>query len=322
MYTNGENMIHIALGTDDNYCKYAGCCIASILLSAEKEDAFCFYVVDNGISEKNRARLENLQKLRAHELIFLKPDMQKLQDLPQCSYLGLSAYLRLLLPELLPDLDHLIYLDCDMIVTRSLWNLWTIDLQSKAIGVVEDYVESLKGARSVAKILGLGFYFNSGMLLLDLKQIRERALFREVLAWTVANPEKVKFGDQDGLNVIFKDNYVEISPNWNIQISPFPLEHQRLLDEGKQTAIKQNLGIIHFISSPKPDKYFYMASQKVIFEDILSKTPWACELEKPTLALRLKKLIKGNRLYQWYRIRRICVKNWLRSKIGKGGNVE
>ncbi len=78
-------VIHIALGTDDKYCKYAGCCIASILLSAAKGERFCFYVVDNGISEQNKSRLMELQKLRPHELVFLTPDMYDF-SLPQKKY--------------------------------------------------------------------------------------------------------------------------------------------------------------------------------------------------------------------------------------------
>ena len=307
--------IHIALGTDDNYCKYAGCCIASILLSAQKEERLCFYVVDNGISEENKARLVKLQTLRDHELIFLKPEMERLQDLPQCSYLGLSTYLRLLLPELLPDLDRLLYLDCDMIVTRPLSELWKTDLAGKAAGVVEDYGECFKEVRE-AEVLGIDFYFNAGMLLLDLKQIRERALFRDVLSWTLANSEKIKFGDQDGLNVFLKNERFELPACWNIQVNPF--EQEKHPDLSKREAIKECRGIIHFVWTPKPDAFAYMSVQQEIFLKVLSKTPWAGEYEKGTLWKRIRKSVRRNRYYQIYRKHRIRIKKCVKRWIGKG----
>jgi len=298
------DVIYIALGTDDKYCKYAGCCIASILLSAEKEDRFCFYVVDNGISAKNKSRLAKLQKLRPHELVFLKPDMVKLQDLPQCAYLGLSTYLRLLLPELLPEADRLLYLDCDMIVTKSLSELWNADLHGKAAGVVEDYGEHYNRR---AEALGIDFYFNAGMLLLDLKQIRERELFREVMNWTLENPEKVKFGDQDGLNVILRNDYMELPALWNIQINPY--ETKKYPDASKIQALDECAGVLHYITSLKPDMYDFLLPQKKHFLTILRKTPWRECIERASLKKKWKRFRSTSVLYQRFRKLRSIVRN-------------
>ena len=311
------DVIYIALGTDDKYCKYAGCCIASILLSAEKEDRFCFYVVDNGISAKNKSRLAKLQKLRPHELVFLKPDMVKLQDLPQCAYLGLSTYQRLLLPELLPEADRLLYLDCDMIVTKSLSELWNADLHGKAAGVVEDYGEHYNRR---ADALGIDFYFNAGMLLLDLKQIRERELFREVMNWTLENPEKVKFGDQDGLNVILRNDYMELPALWNIQINPYGVQ-ENMLDAGKVQVLEECCGILHYIMAPKPDKYEFSLPQKKYFLSVLAKTRWRGRFEKGSWGTRITKLVKENAVYQWYRNHRIRLKKWLKGEKEREGNT-
>lgn len=295
------NTIHIAFASDDNYSRYLGVCIASILLSAEEDDCFCFYVIDNGISELNKKRLNELQTIREHELFFLKPEMEKFQHLPQCLHLGLSTYLRLLLPELLPERDRLIYLDCDMLATDSLRGLWRAELGGRALGAAEDYVERTKGMESSADRLGTDFYFNAGMLLLDLNQIRERGLFHEVLQWCGSNSQKVKFADQDGLNAVLKEDFQKLPPCWNIQVNPY-VHPENLLDEEKRRCVLECRGIVHFITSLKPDKYEFSMPQRELFLEIISKTPWSYCVEKPTLKTRWRKFKNTNPIYQKFRI--------------------
>ena len=47
-------MINVCLASDNNYAKYLGVTLASILVNAKAEDELCFYILDGGIEEDNK----------------------------------------------------------------------------------------------------------------------------------------------------------------------------------------------------------------------------------------------------------------------------
>ena len=56
-------MINVCLACDDNYAKYAGVVIASILDSANPDDSLCFYILDGGIKSKNKDKILALKDI-------------------------------------------------------------------------------------------------------------------------------------------------------------------------------------------------------------------------------------------------------------------
>ena len=66
-------MINVCLACDDNYAKYAGVVIASILDSANPDDSLCFYILDGGIKSKNKDKILALKDIKVlafdHNLI-------------------------------------------------------------------------------------------------------------------------------------------------------------------------------------------------------------------------------------------------------------
>ena len=49
--------INICLSTDDNYSKYAGVVICSILLNSKDSEILNFYILDGDISEDNKNKI-------------------------------------------------------------------------------------------------------------------------------------------------------------------------------------------------------------------------------------------------------------------------
>ena len=49
------NTIDICLSCDDNYSKYAGVVVASVLKNAKPEDNLRIYILDGGISQENKS---------------------------------------------------------------------------------------------------------------------------------------------------------------------------------------------------------------------------------------------------------------------------
>lgn len=61
-------MINVCLACDDNYAKYAGVVIASILDSANPDDSLCFYILDGGIKSKNKDKILALKDIKIVKL--------------------------------------------------------------------------------------------------------------------------------------------------------------------------------------------------------------------------------------------------------------
>lgn len=125
-----------------------------------------------------------------------------------------AASYRLLLPELLPKDDKVLYVDCDVIVRQDLSRLYA----ETAIGV--NYLAAVYEApieQQAERFTALGCnprtYFNSGFLLMNLKQMREEHVVEKLLA--ASKTDWLEFPDQDVLNQVCQGRVLPLSPVYN-----------------------------------------------------------------------------------------------------------
>lgn len=125
-----------------------------------------------------------------------------------------AASFRLLLPELLPGYEKILYLDCDIIVRQDMGILFrNTDLNDNYMAAV--YEAPIEGQAERIKVLGCipGQYFNSGMLLMNLKQMREEKVSARLLK--ACEKDYMEFPDQDALNQVCQGRVLPISPVYN-----------------------------------------------------------------------------------------------------------
>ena len=110
--------------------------------------------------------------------------------------------LKRLFADMIPEIPYkIIYLDTDTIVNGDLKELFKIDITDYELACVDDLYNWLNPYRWKVK-----HYFNSGVLLLNMKAIRKTKLFknsREMVA-----TKKMFSPDQDALNFIVKKKLV------------------------------------------------------------------------------------------------------------------
>lgn len=123
-----------------------------------------------------------------------------------------SALLKFQLADIFPSIDTLLYLDGDMIVTGGLEQLFSEDISEVYAGVVADMVAILTFNSS--QRLQHKSYFNSGMMLLNLKKIREDNIVEKTIQAKANDPWRI-FMDQDALNVAFDDKVKYLHPTYN-----------------------------------------------------------------------------------------------------------
>lgn len=110
--------LHIVTGADDNYAPGVLVLIAS---AAWHNPGARFTVLDMGISDANRGRIDALGAALGLRVARIVIDETRLAALPVVrAHLTRSTFLRLLIPDLMPAEHRVVYMDCDMAVTGSL----------------------------------------------------------------------------------------------------------------------------------------------------------------------------------------------------------
>lgn len=163
------------------------------------------------------------------------------------SHLPLSAYYRILIPYLLPEVERVIYVDYDTLVIGNLTDLYNTNLHGNFLGVVRDLGVVIKKDWSKA-LLGMLYqnYFNSGVLLMDLTAFRKYGLSWLLHQFIVASTPFFVLEDQDALNLFFKDavEYVGIENNYVTKLfANGEVEEKRQLEKIK---------ILHYLGPEKP----------------------------------------------------------------------
>ena len=152
------------------------------------------------------------------------------------------------------------YLDTDTLIANSILPLFSLDMKGKAVGAVtQNYPYAKESIKRLNYDENKG-YFNSGVLLIDLKQRRENNVMKQSIDYCVKNIEHLSLFDQDALNVIFQDNKCELPLCYNIIPANLNSDYYYTpehLDEIKEAVYRPV--IIHYAASAPwyMDEYQY-----------------------------------------------------------------
>ena len=223
--------ISLFFAVDDNYCPFLSSAVYSILKNANKNYKYDLYVLHHGITQENKDVITtqikdngSIQFVDMLEFIDMKEKLDVLADrLVTRDYYTKTTYYRLFIPNMFPELDKALYLDSDIIVTGDISELYNTELGDNLVGAVPDmavqntpifidYVENALGVKSEK-------YFNAGILLMNLKKMREWDFEKKFIDLLGTYSFRVA-QDQDYLNVLTKDSVKYIDNSWNIQPVP------------------------------------------------------------------------------------------------------
>ena len=257
-----DGMIHIAYALNDKYAEMTCVSMCSVLANCEDSE-IVFHLFSEQLSREHTEKLADLNKVRKNTSVFFH-DICIDDDLfITAEYVGLGApnltkeaYAPVLFPELLPDLEKLLFLDCDTIIEGNIARLWEIDLDGALVGMVPDY--SLEPKETKKQILGIGengVYFNTGVILMNLPGLRRFELSRIVsenvgcLYKQTTEAGLNWFADQDVLNNALRGKIKKLPMRYNSYFwKSLPLgEH---IDECIEAFL--NPVIVHFLGTPKP----------------------------------------------------------------------
>ena len=235
MTQDGEkrrDTIEVMLVSDANYSAFLATTIVSILKNAAPDDSLRFHIVDAGLEDADRAAIEELKTLRTFEAVYYTPDLREyLKYLcDDISTFPVVVNHRLFAPNFLPEtLDKIVYMDVDVVVLSSLGELWKTQIGDSFVAAAPD----IKMRPSHRKAIGLTEdfpYFNSGVLLVNLKKWREDNITEKLLAIADEIKENIDFPDQDVLNVYaFRNGFQKLPEGWNVHPRDYVEDKTHLL---------------------------------------------------------------------------------------------
>ena len=212
--------IAVAVCIDDNLAKRIVPLIYSIAKNNQNVD---IYIVYYYLRPTNLDYLRMINdKLSNIELKFYKISKELHQLIEPInvskSNVPVAAYNRVLLPYLLTDVERVIYLDVDIVVVDDLEPLWQTKLDGNFIGAVKDVAVYMNPRFSQHhQFFGEqdDAYFNSGVLLMDLKAMRQENMPIAIINTAVDVASISRYADQDALNVYYHNAYKQIDVKYN-----------------------------------------------------------------------------------------------------------
>lgn len=263
-----EDIIHIGFGLHDktgHYSVWVGTVMQSIL--EHTDSRICFHILhDETLSIDNKYKLEKVARSGSSIIEFHKIDENDFSVVKnQMSRFTIGTMFRCSLPELLPNLNRIIYLDADLFVNRDIKELWDVDICEYCLaGVADEGVAVHNYPRILNKYpeIKKESYFNSGVLYMNLKKIREFGNLKKlVVDFLIENPE-ADLPDQDALNVLFHNKVLYLDGSWN----------QFVFMRRKDNVEKLDKAIFHY-ATDLLILYSHSQLDKEYFRTIC-RTPW------------------------------------------------
>ncbi len=263
----------IVAAADNNYAQHLAVTFASILEN-NRGDVPYFYVIGDELTTENKNRLLETVKPFGATIEFVQTDVVLYNHARVSRHITRAAYLKVFIPELLPrEIEKVIYLDCDVVVEEDLSDLWDIDISRYHLGAVLDTILTDRLSVLVGKA-GMP-YFNSGVMLLNLRKWREDDTVSVILNFINENHEKLLYHDQDALNAILCKKWRHIDAKWNVQTPMFfrKVKNESTDDISLRYALDKP-HIIHYTGRGKPWHYIATHPLRNNYYKYLKLTPW------------------------------------------------
>ncbi|MCY2687793.1 glycosyltransferase family 8 protein [Salinimicrobium sp. TH3] len=292
--------VNIAYSFDDNYAKYAGISLFSLLVNNQKIERLKIFIIGENISLENIEKLKEVAIKFNREITFIDifDIIPKMDVIPS---FGISAYGRLFLSNYL-DIDKVYYFDSDTIINDSIHEIINIDLGEALVAGIQDSVNPYYlheiGLETSEKYINSG-----GVLILNLALWRKMGIEQKCLDFLKKFNGNPPHNDQGTINNICKGYIKILHPKFNLMNPMLLFNAKQIKDLFKiqeyysQIQLKEavnNPVVIHFTTEFFDRPWFHNCTHplKNIFLGYMKSSPWNLKLEK-------NKLSKNCRIQNW-----------------------
>lgn len=232
--------IPVFFSIDDGYAPFLAAALRSAIEKSSKDRHYKAIILHGDLNEENKAKLQKMAtdnfKIEFKEMKSgLESITDKMSNRLRCDYFTLTIYYRLFIPTMFPEYDKGIYIDSDVVLSADIAELFDTDIGENYIGACTDasiqeipeLINYMENAVGVPKIE----YINSGVLLMNLKKLRELELDYHFLRLLNEYHFDCVAPDQDYINAMCNGNIYYLGEEWDAMPNDnkTPLENPKLI---------------------------------------------------------------------------------------------
>lgn len=280
-----KESIAIVFIADNNFVAPTMVAISSLIENLSQNVSCEIYVICVDIESSKRELIEKL----SNDHVTVKPIVfgDKFYDLEVTHpHVSKAALFKFEIPNIFPGLDKILYLDGDILVRGDLSELFDLDISNVYVAAARDMAGEYQ---NFDKIAGVEKYFNSGVMLLNLKKMRQNKISEQLIR---ARSERQDFKtmDQDVLNHVFGGSvlWADVRYNamaYNMILMQFSIEQINSFYGSDYASFEDLLNksvIIHLTNKDKPwlSKFAFMNEEWFLFFDRINEKREFVNIEK------------------------------------------
>ena len=204
--------MNILVAFNDNYTMPTRVMLKSLIENNHCSlDIYVIYVTLSDISKRKISELNDATTT----IHFLRIDERKFESFPVMGIYSKEAYIRLFAHRYLPeDIDRVLWLDSDLIINGSLDEFYNIEFDNKLYVAYKDIkCDNQKKKISLGMPLDMT-YINSGVLLMNLKEIRGTVQDEQIVKFVEEYNKKIEYVDQDVFNGLLYEHFKVIESDF------------------------------------------------------------------------------------------------------------
>lgn len=249
--------MNIMCSCDANYIPCCGIMLTS-LFEKNKDSSINVFILSN-VKDGDFSGFTKLADKYGQNIQVLNIEDSLVENFPikDTDHISRTAYCRLFAAEYLPkEVEKILYLDCDIIVNKSLIPLYETDISAYSAGVVIDCDYYRKERNQELGIIDPNIYFNSGVLLINLRYWRDNNVLSKCLFFKNSYPNSLNTHDQDILNAVLQGNVIYLPITYNFQtvflLSGVRSNYDESLNINITNTTLEDIAIIHYCTPVKP----------------------------------------------------------------------
>jgi lipopolysaccharide biosynthesis glycosyltransferase len=268
--------LRVACAADEAYVGHCAAMMHSLLTQHRGNDVEIHFLHGPDFPHGVRDQLTTFVHDQGGRLELHVVDDDAVAGLPTLPGIPRVMWYRVFLPDLLPDIDRILYLDADTLVVDRLDALWKEPVAGAYVAAVTNVFPP--GLRDRPRDLGLPAgqaYFNSGVLLLALDEMRAGECTARMLHY--ARNRQLPWPDQDALNFVLGARCVPLHPRWNCMNSLYVFPRAReVFGADVVRSARERPAIVHFEGPGLAKPWHYLSKHPFApaYRRHRAATPW------------------------------------------------
>jgi UDP-glucose/galactose:(glucosyl)LPS alpha-1,2-glucosyl/galactosyltransferase len=271
--------LNLAITFDNNYQKWATVCLHSVFKTYKGTAEIRLFILSDLDYKNFIPQLKNI--LRNFEFS-IDVIGNAFDDLPTGFHFTKAMYGLLAMPGLLSKkgIKKALYIDLDIIVLEDLNQLYSINLSEYFCAGALD-IHTHNEALQTRLNLKQGFVINSGVILMNIEKMNEINWIEKANKLNIQG--KIRWGDQDVVNMLMDGKIIKLEQKWNVQSGNF------------QNGYEGDVSVVHFTESGNTKPWHWKAKHPYlgVYHIYIRESGFYWDYFRFELVRRLKKLVKS-----------------------------